>query len=398
MEKVKKAIAYSSAATLGYISGGSKGAIKAVKLLPKVTQKESRMAPVSKKRKREGPSYKRIGWTRNVLRRKKQKKRYTKKSRKDTKKIKNIVKRQLECDFNKGVFERNILMNYPTKSVIAGQQDIITYGLVDSPTGYGSLTNNLRLTGLCPYKFIDAASVLYNGKSSTLGPGSAVGNFDPDKTSVNVIYSSQKLTITNLSDYTYDVHMLEAKARQNNDDANMVIAWSDAIANTQWKGGITPTQIYQGMFPTQLSRWGEKWSVVQQKKFQMKPGDKRSFFQKWSGCVDFVKYANGTAVSRTNRGFSQYMFVYTPIVTNNHKPGATYENAVNRITGDESDQVFAIEINEVYKIQQPDETLDANEGNFRAIHNHHPVTQGSLTAVKTVFQGMPNINKFEGTL
>ena len=367
MGKVGEAIASSSGAALGYIAGGLPGSYIGYKGAKNLYQKK--MA-ITKKKYRIAP-YK----GKKPMKRTKKRKRGL--TRKTSKKIKSIVKRQLECDFNKSVFERNYHFQRDMQ-VNPGKQRYI-YNGNPNPTGpsFGqSAFGNFNLRILCPDKLLDAASVLYNGKDSTAGAGATTNNFDPEKTSANFHYASATYTMTNITDIEFEVRMFEFENRltQNND---ATLEFIDALTKTAWVG-TQPTVTDFGTYPTQFSTFKEKFKTTKQQKFVLKPGQKKTFFYKFSGCVDFKKYmVDNVSVYPSCRGFKEINFICVPTETLNYNvdptdptgaTGVTYPNRTAPIQSPA--RCFAFEVNEVYKVQQPDETNDANEGNFRCLHNY----------------------------
>jgi len=391
MGKVGEAIASSSGAALGYIAGGLPGSYigyKGAKNLYQnkmaVTKRKSQWAMVPYKKKAKAS--------------KRTKKRKRGLTRRTSKKIKSIVKRQLECDFNKSVFERNYHFQV-TPFVEPGKQFYFNRGEAN-PTGptFGVNDLNFNLRPLSPDKLLDAASVLYNGKDSKVGPFTFTGNFDVEKTSANIHYSSATYTLTNITDVEFVVHFFEFESRRNK-SGDALGTFDDAIAKTAWVGD-EPTNSTFGTYPTQFEVFKESYKTTKQKKFVLKPGQKKKFFYKFSGCVDFRKYmANNITVYSTARGFKEINFICYPTETLNFNvdpsdptgaTGVSYPNRTAPIVS--PGRCLAVEVNEVYKIQQPDETADANEGNFRCLHNYTmPLeTEGNGNIIQK-FTSMANI-------
>lgn len=315
--------------------------------------------------------------------------------RKATKKIKSIVKRQLECDFNKSVFERNYHFE-KSPFVAPGKQFWLFDGnpndAVEPNFGFDGTNFNFRI--LSPEKLLDAASVLYNNKSKDLGATSITNNFNPEKTSANFHYASATYTITNCTDVEYEFLLFEGKSKTtgpNDLRDNFILG----VQNSSWVGGEPFTTDF-GVYPTQFSRTKELYSFKRQK-FVLKPGQKKKLYYKFSGCVDFRKYASTTAgaVLPVGRGFKELNIACYPTETVTYRIDAvTPENGVtypNRSATEQSpSRCIAVEVNEVYKVQQPDETKDDYEGNFRCLHNYTmEAPSGSLTIQK--YASNPNI-------
>jgi len=367
MGKVGEAIASSSGAALGYITGGLPGSYIGYKGAKNLYQNKMAVA----KRKSQWAM---VPYKKKPKASKRTKKRKRGLTRRTSKKIKSIVKRQLECDFNKSVLERNYHFQN-TPFVEPGKQFYFNEGEAN-PTGatFGVTGANFNFRPLSPDKLLDAVSVLYNGKDSKVGAATTAGNFDPEKTSANIQYASCTYTLTNITDVEYVIHMYEFESRRNK-SGDALGTFDDAITKTAWVGD-EPTNSTFGTYPTQFDVFKESYKTSKQQKFVLKPGQKKKLFYKFSGCIDFRKYmVNNISVWTTGRGFKEINFICYPTETLNFNVdgtdptvGVSYPNRTAPIIS--PGRCFAVEVNEVYKIQQPDETADANEGNFRCLHNY----------------------------
>lgn len=328
---------------------------------------------------------------------KKRKKTKRKMTRAASKSIKNIVRRQLECDFNKSVFERNYhFMAVPL--VDPGKQFQFSAGIANAggPT-FGTTTQNFNFRVLSPEKLLDAASVLYNAKDSTAGSFTTTGNFRTEKTSANFHYASATYTLTNMTDAEFVFEMMECENRLTSNNTVITI-FNEAIGRTEWKG-TEPVRTDFGVSPTQFAWFKEKYKVDKQMKFVLKPGQSKKFYYRFAGCIDFNKYSNGVdSVFGSCKGFKELYFNCYPTETINYNiDGTTPANSVgypNRtVVNSNTNRGLIVEVNEVYKVQQPDETADANEGNFRCLHNYvMPKQEGPNSGVAQIFTSMPNIN------
>lgn len=370
---MQETIAKASGAAFGYITSGRRGimpgykfgqyADRVSKKVALLKGKEMAKFKVSKFRRRPYKKPKGTG-----------KKRKAHNTRKSTKRIKNIVKRQLECDFNKSVFERNYHFIVDPR-VEPGKQFVISQGNIE-PGDFGSSGLNFNFRILDPARLLDAASVLYNGKSVAFGPQNGVGSgfFNSEKTSVNFHYASQTIHMTNITDVEYEFHMYEG-VQKRSQGTSMKQAWDFALTKQAWVG-TEPTSSDFGTTPTQNPGFKDNFNVKKQMKFKLKPGEKRTFYYKFSGCVDFKKYSSGSnSVYAHNNGFRELMFICYPtealnfLIPNPSLPdtGTCYANRISLFNSKK--RAIAFEFNEVYKVQQPDETVDTYEGNFRCLHN-----------------------------
>jgi len=420
LSKMERALAGASAATLGYITAGVPGAVIAGKAADSFYQKRmaARTRPVASRRrklpmKRRGRMKKRYiaGSTKTGTKRK----RVTKKA--FNKKVKAVLKRQMECDFNKGVLELNYQSIY-TPKCDPGKQLVISGGTYNDGDPVPGETNpwaggnsQWGFNPLSPERLLDAVSKLYNAKDINSRPSDNLGNFDCSKASANFIYASWKMTMTNLTEVKWDVICYKLTMKDQNNNVATTI-FEEAIDRCSWVGAAASRTDY-GMTPGQFKYFTDKYKM-ETEKFTLLPGGQKSFFEKWSGCIEFSRFKttinDQQVVYRYAKGFKQYMFVMKPginityaipdVVTPEYEGGCqAYHSTFNA----SKTHAIAFDVNEVYKVQQPDETADSLEGNKRAIYNV-PLRvltgsgQGVTSGVTTQFLSNPNIYKGENPL
>ena len=388
-------IAGVSGATLGYIHGNLPGAVAgyhAGKRLYNLSQK--RMAPLKRKyegssggrvvRPRRGsaaPRYRRrrpigprrrsgAGRRRNVKR----------VPRALSKKIKGVIKRTLECDFNKGTMEKSLATMYTPVST--GGQDVrVSGGLND-----GTATFADRFLAFSPVKLLDAASVLYNNKALVRDASGTIDNFDFRNFKVNVYYMSFEMTIKNITNNTVHLELVELNTKKNT-DKDCYQTWLEGITLVDWVGSTSPTPTRYGMRPQMLEYMKSRY-IMKSTNYVIKPGESIKKFMTKKGCYDFNRMTNadGTAVASFGKGLTTEFMLINKGENKLAVPAALNESKVGPYFGS-NDKRHAVVVNmkEVYKIQQPDETLDTHEGNVRAIETFYDLKLESDSIYDTIY-------------
>lgn len=366
-----------SGATLGYIIGNRKGAEIGYKL-GRFLSKKKGMAPVPQKRRAStsgGRPPKRVKNTSGKKKKTRSNLRNANRglSKKQSQSVKGIVKRQLECDFNHGIYERNVVG--VVNPVVDGDFQYVADhaqrqgGNADPFTEY-----SMRFTPFNAKRLWDAASVLYNGKTRSVKIEDPVNNFDIKGLAVNFTYCSYKLRMRNYTNVIYDVEMIEFW-RRGNGETSAKDEWNKSIESTEWVGGSTPGgAAVNGMRPQMFERMKGLYHM-KSSYFTLNPGQEHDIFKTFKGCVDFTKVANddGTSILSFNRKVgTELIFIYRPKLSIAWDTTDLTRASIGHMTGnDDVRNGVLIEVNEVFKCQQPDATFDENEGNNRCILNSY---------------------------
>lgn len=241
-------------------------------------------------------------------------------------------------------------------------------------------------------KLLDAASVLFNAKPAGIDYNLGAGNFTLKGLKVHFQYCSWTMRMKNLTTtpYEFEVYHATAKFKQAK---SFEAVFQDSINNEKWVGATPANQFLINLKPAMLSAVKEKYNF-EVKKFTIAPGGEHKIFLKWKGTVNFEDHTDtaGTSLEAFQRNLGQsIMFIAKPILAIGQNVGAGTANKVYRVTNpDRSELGFAIEVKETYVVNQPAETLDANEGGKRALFNDYS-TYAEGDAVRSTYLIQPNV-------
>lgn len=378
MESARDLARDASAATLGFIVGdvpGAIGAMSAARRLDRIVREREpynlRRRPVAAVSAAPPP---RRARQRPTPRRRRRRSRYGVRGRRSMstrqrRAVKGIVKRVIECDFNSSIYEKTCFyaLRCDTTGLVMQRAEQRVEGAAFTGAATG-LNSNYLFNAFTPKRLLDAASILYNGKTIAEDYTPVAGNFPVKALTVNYQYCSKKFTFTNHSHQAYEIEWNECVPKAPN-DGEILDKWVDALKTENWKP-TTPTPQDYGQRPQMLAAWKTLYTT-KNTTFTLKPGETRTFFYKFTGCVDFSKVMkNETEIwSYSNKFGMQFSAIIRA------KLNYGWERAINESNvpyigpltiPNQANSGIACQIDEVFKIQQPDETKEAYEGNFRA--------------------------------
>lgn len=292
-------------------------------------------------------------------------------NRKVNKKIKSVVKRVLECDFNQGVYTKAWTGMYSFGVTTVDTQIVVDSVQRDDNNLGGFTVEALQLSPFSSLKLLDASSVLFNGKAKAINYEETTGNWPaPKALKLNVNYASYCMTMVNNSDTVYDIDLYRGYPKEDQND-DLLTTWENNISNNNWVGGV-PAITTMNQSPGMVDAVGRKWNT-KVTSFKFRPGDSKKFFTTFKGCVDFDKhYRSGSVLQKYMKGISESWMIVAKIGLNMQSTAAVGD--ATRCSGVGNKQWgISFEFNEVYKIQEPDDTLDANQGDKRVFYVNYPV-------------------------
>lgn len=387
-------IGATSAATLGYITGGIRGAKKGLLSFNALKRKrkdvesypKKKMPPIPRSRATKKKRYLGLSFRKSLKKKPftKKRKRVTKAkiSRKRSKAIKGIVKRVIECDFNHSTYQKSygqIVNPTGASNVSSGlpvTHSVHTNGVrndVNGATGTPTSTFNLSFTPFNIYRLLDAASVLYNGKTPSMLIDSLTNSFEPKGLTVNFQYCSYKIHLRNVTTAPIEIEIQELSRKVGSNNTAYEI-WQEAAKSVVWKGTAANALTYNTR-PQQYEKFNHMMKTIKCDKIVMLPGASKTLFYKFEKtCVDFNKYldaADPPVLYKYPKGIGRELMIIS-----NPMPTVTYDNISTPTLGYcgigaslSKRYGLVVVVDEFYKIQQPDETIDTNEGNFRAVFN-----------------------------
>lgn len=324
------------------------------------------------------------GTTRKIrinVKRRTARKRMLSRRRNARKAIKKVVEKVLTCKDNVGIYTKSYGGDIRT-TVPIGKKIVIVHaqrlqGNAGNYTEFG-----MQFTPYCLKRVLDAASVLYNNKAKSIaGPGIlgiVNGNFNPIGLKIDLLYASYKLALTNMTNVQYHVEIIEFTNKFNSNSSVMDNVL-ELLKGTNWTGGV-PGFSNEGNGVWHLEDCLEfgmikgissRYAVKSFGRKLVKPGDTINYFTKDKMCIDFQKKliteSEGTdpEIPSFAKGEKQIVIAMTPVVgiVSN---GTNYTYAAHTVNStDTPAHGFVCKIDEVFKLIEPDATLDQYQGDKR---------------------------------
>lgn len=394
-----------SGAALGFIGGNLRGARLGYQYGKSAGKKFSKMAPVSKKRKAEATvskakkmkTGKLVAALKKELKKpkraplKRKLKAKVKVSRAAAKKIGSIVQKTLDKNTTINTYRKNYTMD---QKVHFDRPDIDFYliGGRRSDSNSGAYTEKaLSFTPLSVERIVDAASVLWNGKAATINSAFEIGNLAYDKTTLHVVYASAKYKLINHSAVPLDVEVIEVTNKDTREarsffqtaaeqlSSNNIVAVNNnsptLFINTASDNSFATSR---GLEFTDLSALSDfySWKVVKRRHLQH--GASISFGYKISDRkIDVSEFSHGTGgtlLADYCRGDRQIIIKVTPRLHGMFRTtGGTFPFTSTYETNNWWTVGLAMSCKEVYKIAQPGNVTDANEGSKTVIFSDEPI-------------------------
>lgn len=311
------------------------------------------------------------------------------------KKVKAIIHNETEKQQNVSTYRKNALLDQKLEYNAPN----IDYYVVGARFGNGNSApftpKACKFTPLSVERIADAAAVLYNGKLATYDATIETGNFDVVSTKINVVYAHYKLKMRNVTNIPIDVEVIEVTNKVNSDAdeffafASSIKTYNSLFANTS--DGFVRIETAS---PTTDNIWavsrnlkfGDIKELGQHYSFK-KLGTTRRILpaQEWSHTwkiknkvFDLRKAnQNSSFLADYAKGDKQILLKITPAMhvvysTSVAQPGiATYK------TVNEDYALLAFEVDEVFKIVQPENCDDPYEGERTVILNEQRIEYAS---------------------
>lgn len=255
---------------------------------------------------------------------------------------------------------------YP--SIGLGQKHLFTHyikGGLDSTYTQDAL----EFVAFSPKKLVDAASVLYGGKTIAPNYELSTGNL-PHSSQVNFNYCSYNVEMVNSTTHNFSVkiytlHPIGGHTTQPLQDLNGAISshlWRTAPARTLTAGG-GEMAIERAFAMTDLTL--KKWRVVATKKVWLEAGAKTS----WGVTMKDKKISFEKLVDDSNNLYSYaagtvgFIVETIPEPKMHYKAGDGSSTSFQYIPGyNAAESDFGFKVTEVYKIAEPENVADGNEG------------------------------------
>lgn len=309
-----------------------------------------------------------------------------------TKKIKGVVERILTCKENVGVYTKcyNLdirpFCNANEKKLVVsaqrGQGNTAPYGVYPC-----------RFTPFSQNRVLDAASILFNGKTPAFDP-QAVGNFVARGFKADLLYGSYHMAVTNFVNIPYHFELWEVspKSSQSTDflfnaiELKRAMLWAGTEPELNYDVATNQGYMHPELDLGMIKGLKQRYNMDKKKTVVLQPGQVLNYFAKHRECYDF----NTKMVTETNptsaelapygKGEVELVLIYRPVLSVSVAVAPTAARTiVNQDSGlSDTSSIFGVEIKEVYKIMQPAETPDAYEGEYRAMFCDIPANENEI--------------------
>lgn len=299
------------------------------------------------------------------------KKRARKASVKSNSRIAKVVKKVLAKQDNHGVYYKNWCAINSMPFNTPAYQTVLGAGTRDDSNVTPFTGTALQYTFFSRLKLLDALSVLYNAKADAINYELTNNNFT--ETGLKAQYScSVEFTMNNQTDLDYEGYIYIACPKYHTNDT-MEFAWRQGIKRSnEWKGtvpSINTLYVKPGMSPNVADLY-----KVSTEKIVFRKGETRTITLKYSGILDYddliIPALDGPATTRFNyikNVTKDLTLVFYPLMDIAHN------NLVTRVgrmsTDNKKSRAMAFEVKEYYKVTQPGDVLDTNEGNPKVYTN-----------------------------
>jgi hypothetical protein len=338
---------------------------------------------MSLKRKRSGVDRRRKRQKKTMRRRKRvtSNKNLSKTQKRQTKAIAKAV---VACGNSEAIFYKNYVCQRPVP-VGWDNTNNFTFGYRNGANNGDFTAESLRFAAFTGDKLLDAASILYNGKNSAVfnSPQVDTNNFSVKTTRLDFKYCSYTLTVKNNTDAVLSLTVYKVIPKRST-SVSIDTEFVNRIGSENYVGAV-PSETTRNFNMMKIESL-KKLYHIEKKTYRFVPGTHITLSDTWHGCMDLAKWTESqTSVRPFNylKGISiQYYFQIDGELQAAHNTTgdilrvsrATYPAAalsVNRT------KCLLFETKEVYKLMEPDTTVDAQQGDKRILRNFYEDTQAA---------------------
>lgn len=304
--------------------------------------------------------------------------------KKATKFVKDIVKRELHCKADIGVYNKCYTSDLRCANDINDEVTWLAGARYRNQLSGQDTERGLQFQPHTLNKILDAASIVYNGKTKAINWESTTNNFDIASLKLNLIYASYKLEIFNMEFYPHEVTIYEV-TNKTPLDTSFLTNVDNNVGSMKWVGGAPAvTQLSNshwsldfGLEPSMVKGIEKQYRIRKVAKKVLMPGSKMHYFSKLGPhCIDYAKHRNSTGGMPFHlKGDKQVVLRIRPMmhVTYNTAASggadvqATFIQSTQSTAAGSNFSTFGFYTEEVYKFEMPGETDDAREGSQRVM-------------------------------
>lgn len=305
--------------------------------------------------------------------------------RKTVKCVKDIVKKEMSKEHATGSYYKNYAGTLLLPSTSANLQ-ICSDHLFWSQ---GSVVKQ-RLRFFCPDQFVDAASILFNGKTAALPDTATTNNIADPELKFNVAYASAHATFRNCLPIPIELIVYEVRSKDLESDW-FGDDYTDALESTNLNqvGGSTVNRSSLNVSPTMLDALKTRYKIKTTKKVLL-PGQPMYYRTMYKPNTLWKKqnFVDGNVLQNVGKDSVQIFYVYQPVtgpiddpnsVSAKLKVGKLYKGIPS---GNASSLLGCItcEVKEIFKIDCPDGMAVANQKDATCIFNAYEAVEQTSTA------------------
>lgn len=286
--------------------------------------------------------------------------------------IRSVVANTLNRTKAVGKFSKRYVGEMNWSQITPNQQVVFDAGLRNWTNSGDYTAPALRFNAFDVHKLLDAASVLYNGKTKNINYRLTPQNFDPKDLTVNFAYCSWEITISNQSYQDFECIWYEGHAIETQ-NIKLYDCWQRALTNMNWVGGQEQLISMGAKIRKELDEVHRNFKVVA-KKFRLAPGAKKTFKYTFKGPVNFTKALSNESLVTFMKGVSKSFCIVAMAQEAAYYGAGGYvglKGQTDQYLGGVV-QGIVYEQKETYHVVQPDLVDDQYEGNVNAIICDYP--------------------------
>lgn len=271
--------------------------------------------------------------------------------------VKGIVENALSCEIPEGTYKKMVAGDMKWENTTANYQ--MVWGGCKRDNGNAGIytAQAMAFEPFHMFKLLDAASVLYNGKTANVNYEAVANNFDKKGMKLEVIHASYDLILKNNAMYPYTVIIHEGVSKEDQSDSLNTL-WTKSLNNVQWVGSVPNINTY-GLgikFPEITKKFDVRSETI-----SLLPGQSHRIYREFHGCVNFDKHSDNGTLQSFGKGVSRcFSIVVRPnLVAVNPSGGANWRGTLGITDNNNGNsKTISVLMKEVYKLRMPDQTVD----------------------------------------
>jgi hypothetical protein len=312
--------------------------------------------------------------------------------------LKQIVKNEIHCAATVSVLTKKYSGNVDMQTSNDRVDRVFTNSNRAGGNDTGFAEFDMQWTPYNTKRLLDAASVLYNGKTPAVKISGT--NFDYKLLQADFLYASYKIVFINHQNVPIEMDMYEVTYKSNSNTAFLDAA-KQGLSQQKFVTGGDPTFTVVGTTNfgyimdlglefTMIESLSKSFAIKKLKTKKLLPGKTASYFSKMpASCCDFSKrvLADGTTLASYAKGDKQLVIRVRPVLMPVSANGGTNFVPQRTLYGQVGNWGLLTEVTEVYKIAQPDITADAYNGAKRCFVTDYAEQYGEDVVQTCFYQG-----------